>query len=124
VGGLGCGALVFGKTRIAKGDDAVHGRNLIWKNTVRKYSFKYKGIPYSKGRAIRNFEETGISMDAIVDRFKIAIIPMVERHRRASQVLIWQLMHEVEYEGVETIKKAGDLDPGGVQGKQGGVATQ
>ncbi len=52
----------------------------------------------------------GSEFFAVKHRLSFAVGQIVERYRTAGQVLTWRLVHEIEKEAIDSLKKAGDLD--------------
>lgn len=57
---------------------------------------------------MKTFE--GYKLNAVKERFVLAVNAIVERHRTAGQVLTWRLLHEIEKEAIKSLEQAGDLD--------------
>ena len=41
----------------------------------------------------------------------LAVNRIVERHRSNGRILTWRLIYEIEQEALQTLVRAGDLDP-------------
>src|SRR3569623_3349519 len=57
---------------------------------------------------MKTFE--GYKLNAVKERFVLAVNAIVERHRTAGQILTWRLLHEIEKEAIKSLEQAGDLD--------------
>jgi plasmid replication initiation protein len=49
-------------------------------------------------------------MQAVQARFQLAVRKIVERHRTNGEVLTWRLVHKIEKEAIDMLKKSGDLE--------------
>lgn len=53
----------------------------------------------------------GHKLFAVRERMALAVNGIVERHRSNGRVLTWRLIYEIEREALQTLARAGDLDP-------------